>query len=116
MSGKPGRGTGPRPHTWKAGTDPVRHDQYTAWLKARAQASYRKEPWEITFEQWVELWADQWHRRGRQQDCLMLMKRRWQEPWTRRNAQLVNRETFHQRQGKIKQERKMLKNEQRSKV
>ena len=111
MSGAPGKGTGQRPHTWITGTDPVRHDQYNAWLKARSQAHYRKESWSITFDQWVELWADSWPRRGRHTHSLMLMKRSWQEPWTCSNAELVDRETFHLRQGKIKQERKAMKNE-----
>jgi hypothetical protein len=106
MTGRRGSGTGPRPHTWIVGTDPVRHDQYNAWLKARSQAWYRKELWQISFDQWVELWCDQWHRRGRQRDCLMLMKREWQLPWNQTNVELVNREQFHQRQSRIKKERK----------
>jgi hypothetical protein len=116
MAGKRGRGTGERPHTWIVGEDPVRHDQYTAWLKARSQAWYRGEQYDISFEDWVDLWGTNWHLRGRERDALMLMKRRWQEPWSKRNAQLVNRDTFHQRQSRIKRERKALKNEQGSKV
>ena len=116
MTGRAGKGTGQRPHTWIVGSDPVLHDQYNAWLKARSQAWYRGEQYDISFDDWVQLWSDQWHRRGRFRDCLMLMKRRWQEPWSSHNAQLVNRDTFHQRQSRIKQERKILKNEQRSKV
>ena len=81
----------------------MRHAQYDAWLKARAQAHYRGEQYLITFEDWVELWGDNWSRRGRGADCLMLMKRRWAEPWTKRNAHLVDRPTFHARQAKIKE-------------
>ena len=116
MSGKRGSGTGQRPHTWKVGTDPVRHDQYNAWLKARSQAWFRKEIWEITFEQWVELWGTNWHRRGRERDCLMLMKQHWQDAWCVANAHLVNREVFHQTQATIKKERKAIRDEQGSKV
>lgn len=109
MSGAPGRGTGPRPHTWKVGSDPVLHDQYTAWLKARSQAWFRKEDWQLTFQDWVDLWGTNWSRRGREVNCLMLMRRRWQEPWTKRNCHLVDRPTFHARQAKIKAERKILR-------
>lgn len=109
MTGKPGKGTGPRPHTWVTGPDKEHHDKYIAWQRARAQAVYRGEDWQITFQDWVELWGKQWHRRGRGADCLMLMKRRWAEPWTKRNAHLVDRPTFHARQAKIKAERKDLR-------
>ena len=91
MSGAPGRGTGPRPHTWLSGPDLVRHDQYTAWHKARAQAHYRKETWTITFEQWVELWGDSWSRRGRGRHCIMLKRKNLQQPWSVANAHLVER-------------------------
>ena len=109
MSGAPGRGQGPRPHTWKTGPDPVRHDQYNAWLKARAQAHYRKEQYDISFQDWIELWGTNWTRRGRGPDSLVLMRRRWQEPWSKRNAHLVDRPTFHARQAKIKKEKQDLR-------
>ncbi len=109
MSGSPGRGTGPRPHTWVTGPDPVRHEQYNAWLKARAQANFRGEQYDISFQDWVDIWGTNWHRRGRSPDSLVLMRRRWQEPWTKKNAQLVDRPTFHQRQAKIKAEKKILR-------
>ena len=109
MTGRAGKGTGERPHTWIVGTDPVRHQQYTAWHRARAQAHYRRELWSITFDQWVKLWAGNWHRRGRHKHCLMLMKRRWKEPWSTRNAHLVNRDQFHAVQTQIKAERKAIR-------
>jgi len=109
VTGAPGRGTGPRPHTWKAGSDPVRHNQYNAWHKSRAQARFRGEDWQLEFEEWVEIWGTNWSRRGRGPDSLVMMRRRWQEPWTKRNAQLVDRPTFHQRQSRIKAEKKVLR-------
>lgn len=112
MTGRTGKGTGPRPHTWLAGTDPVRHRQYDAWHKARAQAHYRGEQYLITFEDWVALWGNNWSRRGRGADCLMLMKRDWQQPWTKQNAELVDRPTFHKRQHQIKIQRQDQKEQQ----
>lgn len=109
MTGQAGRGTGPRPHTWRSGPDPVRHDQYIAWLRSRAQAAYRGEAWQLEFEDFVRLWGPNWSRRGRGPDSLVMMRRRWQEPWTPRNTQLVDRPTFHQRQAKIKAEKKILR-------
>jgi hypothetical protein len=72
---------------------------------ARAQAHFRKEVWEISFQEWVEIWGANWHRRGRGKQCLMMMKRRWDQPWTRRNAHLVDRPTFHARQATIRAQR-----------
>ena len=91
MTGSPGRGTGERPHVWISGPDPVRHAQYTGWLKAKAQAQYRKETWSITFEQWVELWGDAWSRRGRGRGCVMLKRRSLDQAWTVDNAHLRER-------------------------
>jgi hypothetical protein len=56
--------TGLRPHTWKIQGE-IPHQQYLAWLQSRAQASYRKEPFELTFEQYQELWQGFWDRKGR---------------------------------------------------
>ena len=109
MTGAPGRGTGPRPHTWVTGPDEEHHNKYRAWQRAKAQANFRGEDWQLSFQEWVEVWGTNWHRRGRGPDSLVMMRRRWQEPWTRKNSQLVDRPTFHQRQAKIKAEKKVLR-------
>jgi len=109
MAGSPGKGLGPRPHTWVTGPDELRHTQYIAWHKARAQAHFRGEEWRLTFPEYARIWGDQWHRKGRHKDSLMLMKKKWQKPWTKSNVELVDRATFHQRQVKIKAEKKILR-------
>ena len=115
MPGKRGAPQGPRPHTWVTGPDPVRHAQYDAWLKSRAQANYRGEVWELEFKDWVAAWGDQWHRRGRTKDTLQLMRDNAQLPWRKDNIVLVDRAEFYRRQGlrkrELHQQRKALTNE-----
>ena len=98
---RPQRGSppGPRPHTWITGTDPVRHVQYDAWLKSRAQAAYRGESWDLPFEVWEQIWGTNWHRRGRGLDDLQMMRDDWDLPWHESNVILVDRREFYRRQG-----------------
>ena len=90
--------TGPRPHVWKTGPDPVRHQKFIAWGRARAQAHFRGEEWLLTFEDWETAWADEWHRRGRGPDNLFLVRTDPELPWAIENVQRVDRPEFNRRQ------------------
>lgn len=92
--GQLGLGTGPRPHTWIVGPDPIRHAKHTAFLRSRAQANYRNEPWAMSFEDYEAAWGDQWHRRGRGTDCLQLVRINCEQPWSATNVRLVDRTEF----------------------
>jgi hypothetical protein len=94
---------GPRPHIWKSGTDPVAHDQYTALLKHRAQANFRKELHLLTFEDWRTLWRDSWDQRGRSIDSLCLIRVNPNEPWCLHNCAVITR----REQLKIQSEQKL---------
>ena len=89
---------GPRPRVWKSGPDPIRHEQYIAWARARAQAHYRNERWHLTYPQWVELWRDQWHLRGRTKDTVCLSRRDYDEPWSVENCEIITRRQHNLRQ------------------
>jgi hypothetical protein len=80
-----------RPHVWKIGPDANRHKMYIPFLKARAQANYRNEGWDLTFEKWFELWDGQWERRGRGIDDLCITRIDPEKPWSDTNAQVVAR-------------------------
>ncbi len=79
---------GPRPHVWRSGPDPLRHEQYIAWLKARAQANFRGEGWTMTFEEFEAMWNQDgsWHQRGRAADDLMMTRRDSGSPWSKDNC------------------------------
>lgn len=96
--GTRGKGTGPRPHTWITGPDPIRHEKYTAWLRCKAQAAYRGEPWEITFQEYERIWRDHWHLRSRTSSGIQMMRKDYDKPWSRHNVVLVDRPEFHRRQ------------------
>lgn len=89
---------GPRPFMWKTGPDPRTHEQYTAWLKARAQAQFRGEAWDLTFEQYQELWGDLWEERGRTRDSLCLSRADYEKGWSLANCQVVTRREHAARQ------------------
>ena len=91
MSGAPGRGCGPRPHIWKSGPDLQRHEQYTAFLRQRAQANFRKEQWQLTFEQFVTLWQDLWTQRGRTSTDLCMSRWNYDLPWNVENCKIMSR-------------------------
>lgn len=95
---------GPQPHLWKSGPDPVRHQQYRAWARARAQAHFRGEDWQLTFEDWVQVWGDRWPLRGRTRHSLALMRRDWHGPWRVDNCFLARRANYHYQQCQIKLE------------
>ena len=85
---------GPRPQTWITGTDPLTHEQYTAWLKHRAQAHFRNEEYSLTFEDWSWFWNqdDRWSRRGRSGTSLCLTRIDHSEPWSRSNCLIITRQ------------------------
>jgi len=105
MSGKPGQGRGIRPHTWITGPDPVRHDQYLAFLRQRAQANYRSEPWHLTFDDFVQLWSPGWHSRGRHSEDLCMSRRDSDGAWSRSNCVIMTRRCHVQGSVLIKQAR-----------
>lgn len=95
---------GPRPHIWITGPDPERHRRFVAWARARAQAHYRGEIWQLTFEEWEEAWGDLWSRRGRGRDDLMLGRQDWHAPWRLNNVHVITRTEFFEKQSRRKQE------------
>lgn len=95
---------GPRPQTWMSGPDPMRHDQYTAWMRARAQANFREEGWQMTFEEFETLWNENgnWHQRGRGADDLLMTRRDPSKPWSRDNCYIELRKLHLKRYGLLK--------------
>jgi hypothetical protein len=76
---------------WKVGPDPETHDQYVAWLKARAQARFRSEEWLLSFDQYQHAWQGHWHRRGRGGEDLCMTRQDRTQPWQVDNVELITR-------------------------
>jgi hypothetical protein len=85
------RQRGPRPHVWKWGPDPTLKDMNLSFLRMRAQCKYRNEPFELTFDDYRDIWSGSWHRRGRTNGSLNITRIHKDEPWTRSNTHLVTR-------------------------
>lgn len=98
MAGKRHKGIGPRPHTWCTGPDPLTHEQYNAFVQARAQADYRREGWELTFAEYQLAWEYKWHLRGRTRDSVCITRIDHDLPWSNNNIRIVTRQEHAQRQ------------------
>lgn len=91
MSGKHSKGK-LRPHVWRCGPDKFKHDMYMPWMRAKAQANFRGEGWDIPFENFYQIWKDYWHVRGTggQDYCMTRLDN--EKPWAVDNVRLVTRQ------------------------
>ena len=63
-----------RPGGWVE-KDPVQHEKYIPYLRARSQAAYRNESWTLTWEEFKILWPNQlWEMRGRKTNSMVMMR------------------------------------------
>ncbi len=90
---------GIRPHIWKIGSDPVDHKLYVDAQRAKAQAKYRKEGWEITEQEYIKLWRkdDFYKKKGRSLDSLCLTRIDFEGDWTLDNVEIISREAHYKR-------------------
>lgn len=86
------------PELWKTGPDPERHRRYEIWLQQRNQAQWRGETWRISFEEWLAMWQDLWHLRGRERGCVCMSRSDWDGAWETQNVEIVPREVHARRQ------------------
>jgi hypothetical protein len=82
---------GLQPHRWKTGPDPLTHEKFRGWHQHRSQAIFRKEPYELSFEDFEHIWGVLWHQKGRHKDDYCLTRQDRTQPWTRTNTQVVPR-------------------------
>lgn len=84
---------GPRPHLWITGPDPRRHEQYKAWLMHKAQANYRGEKHELSFEDWELAWNKNgaWENRGRLITDLCMVRIDSEGAWHKDNIAIIPR-------------------------
>jgi hypothetical protein len=88
---KTGRG---RPHTiWTPATARAR-DQKVHYARTKAQAVFRSEPWDLSFENWLAAWGSLWDHRGKSKHeyCMIRIDRNL--PWTQENVQVLTRYDF----------------------
>jgi hypothetical protein len=79
-----------RPHVWMH-PDPEVHAKYHPWQMAKAQAVFRQEPWDLSFEDYCNIWQNDWHNRGRTPDSVCLTRRDEDIGWDFENVEIITR-------------------------
>ncbi len=57
----------------------------------RVSARQRGESWQLTWEQWRDVWLPHWDQRGRSADCLCLVRIDMEGAWDINNIELITR-------------------------
>lgn len=89
---------GPRPQVWVTGPDEYKHDMYHPWQLSSAQARFRNEGWDLTFQEYYTIWAPHWPNRGRKSHNVCMTRKDWDDAWTWDNVEIVSRQEHLQRQ------------------
>jgi hypothetical protein len=70
---------------------------YVAFGYNRVSARLRKESWDLTWEQYRDIWLPNWSQRGRSAECLCMARRDLEKPWDVYNIELITRREHGQR-------------------
>lgn len=81
---------GPRPHVWII-KDTLERKQYYCFLQQRAQAQFRNETFDLSFEDFKSLWQQHWHQRGRHSQDYCLTRIDPEGAWSTDNAHCIPR-------------------------
>lgn len=78
--------------------------RHIPYLRQKAQAKFRKEAFELTFEQYCELWdtPEKWAARGRVAKSLVLTRIDIDGAWTMANVEIITRKEQIQRSQFVK--------------
>lgn len=79
------------PEKTRFGRDAISRDQHIAWQRHRCQARFRGESYELSFDEWQELWRGQWHLRGRGSTDLCLTRIDFDGEWAIHNVVVCSR-------------------------
>jgi hypothetical protein len=107
----------PTPEKWLSGPDPHRHEMFTAWHKHRAQARFRKEPYELSFEDFITVWGSytEFKCRGKTPESLCMTRRIDSGAWSVANCEIITRYEQLCRSAKLKigkpRKRRLLKDQ-----
>ena len=98
------RQRGPRPELWKYGPSRELKELNEAFLRARAQAKYRKENWQMQFDEFVRRWAGRHAETGIQSHNTVMVRSDPTGPWSYDNTMLTLRGENQGRMMRIKRE------------
>jgi len=93
VPGGPGRP--PRPEKWITGPDEYKHELYYSYLRHKAQAVYRHEQYNLSWEDYESLWTPEtFEKRGRGVKSLCLYRIVREDPWEVTNVQICTRREY----------------------
>lgn len=81
-----------RPQTWHY-QDPIKHRLHKWSMRARAQALFRGEAWDLTDDEYIEIWLtdNRYLNRGRSNSNLCMTRRDHELPWSKDNIDIIER-------------------------
>ena len=88
-----------RPHLWQTGPDPWLRQLRYKFLRARVQARYWNQSWEIDWEDYVKLMRKKYNH-GRDLESLNFCRRDTTGPWTLDNVFFMTRKEMVDRNRK----------------
>lgn len=91
------------PHIWLVGPDPAKKQLHTDYLRHKAQAKYRKEDFDLTLDEYIEIWMkdDNHLNKGRSPHNVCLSRKDPDGAWTKDNVEIMSRaEHFRERCGR----------------
>lgn len=77
------------------------HRERLAYARAQAQARFRGEPWQFTWDTWWQLWEPWWQWRGMGADDYCMIREDHSEPWSPRNCWVVPRREYLSPRGRF---------------
>jgi hypothetical protein len=105
------RKKGTYPHTWLSGPDEVDHKLYVDCLRARAQANFRGEGWEISEKDYIAIWRqdDRYKSKGRGTGSLCMIRIDLEKPWRMDNVMILERVKHFRKCGTERMERHLAR-------
>lgn len=80
-----------------------------SYSRMKAQAKYRGEPWDLSWEEFQEIWEGKWHLRGSGADDMCLTRIDWDGIWNKDNVIIVSRIEHWQKQARVRPSQKGVK-------
>ena len=80
----------------------VQGEMRLAWNRMRAQAKFRGETWDLSWEDFMAIWDTKWHLRGTNKESMVLTKRNQEGDWTKDNVEICPRLEQWRRQVKVR--------------
>lgn len=62
-----------------------------SYSRMKAQAKFRGEPWDLSWEEYQTIWEGKWHLRGSTPDDMCLTRIDWDGVWCASNIKVVSR-------------------------